>query len=771
MEPRSRFSSEAEGLVEEFLRRRDAGETVDLEELCRQYPQVAEELCSLASAVEFLYRVRPQAHASLLARLRAQYGSEPMLDVSLDRESANPDAGPSSQLLKKLREPGAKFTRYRLLGEVARGGMGAILRVWDDDLRRVLAMKVVLGRDETGAGDPSDVDAKTLGRFLEEAQITGQLDHPGIVPVHELGLGADGRVYFTMRLVKGRDLKHVFDLVHSSQEDWNQTRALGVILKVCEALSYAHDKGVVHRDLKPANIMVGKYGEVYVMDWGLARVLGREDRHDVRLQPETHSTMSQVRTERHESRGETPDSRLVTMDGDVVGTPSYMPPEQAKGQLDKLGRHSDVYAIGAMLYHLIGGEMPYVPKDATVSQHTVLAAVIERAPQPLLELAPSAPAELLAICEKAMQREIARRYASVEEFANDLRAYLERRVVAAYESGAWAETKKWVQRNKPLAASLAAALVIAVVGVAAFAAKATEAEANATAEKRARADADRNAAEATQKSDDLLSLSAQKDLDDLVAEAAILWPAHPELVPRYEEWLRRAHELIDGRPADPAKGLKKRPSLTEHKAKLLELRAAATPQAAEQWQAERESHPKFAKFAAKQTELSWRSRMLGLESWPSEAAVEAELAREDLPTDAGALNLLAWPWVDPAKPVYGQEVRAVLLARRAVAAASDDQRSGIRDTLSWALFRVGRLDEALAEERTALSEPGGDAVKSSATDLDKAVAAWRGDELAQRSVEREDLAGEVAELERIVSERRSFEYADPEASWWDRALS
>lgn len=179
-----------------------------------------------------------------------------------------------------------------------------------------------------------------------------------------------------MRLVKGDDLRVTFERVRTGEGGWNPTRALGVLQRVCEAMGYAHDKGVLHRDLKPANVMVGKYGEVYVMDWGLARVLGQADRHDLRLKPVTPSTQSAVRTERGAERHETPDSPLVTMDGAVIGTPAYMPPEQARGELEALGPHSDVYSIGAMLYELLAGQMPFVPAGARVSPQAVLMRVL-----------------------------------------------------------------------------------------------------------------------------------------------------------------------------------------------------------------------------------------------------------------------------------------------------------------------------------------------------------------------------------------------------------
>ncbi len=370
-----------------------------------------------------------------------------------------------SQLLDRLRKHVPEGSRYQLQGEIARGGMGAILKIWDEDLRRNLAMKVILGRAEASSGGGSPpVDRRLLARFLEEAQVTGQLDHPGIVPVHELGLDSTGRVYFTMKLVKGRDLKQVLELVFEEREGWNETRALGVILKVCESVAYAHSKGVVHRDLKPANVMVGSFGEVYVMDWGLARVLGRKDSHDLRLVPE-QSTQS-IRTARRDERDGTPDAPLLTEDGDVVGTPSYMPPEQARGEIEKLSTRSDVYSIGAILYHVLTRQAPYCPPGARVSNHAVLGMVLHGPPPPVEEIRRDAPAELVAIQEKAMARDASARYASTLELAEDLQAYLEGRVVRAHQTGAWIEARKWVRRNKPLAASLAAAVVLLVAGLA-----------------------------------------------------------------------------------------------------------------------------------------------------------------------------------------------------------------------------------------------------------------------------------------------------------------
>jgi WD40 repeat protein/serine/threonine protein kinase len=383
-------------------------------------------------------------------------------DGTLPAETPEPEQGEgaSAQVLERLQNRIGKESRYQILGEFARGGMGAILKVWDQDLRRTLAMKVVLGKAEPEEkGSTPAVDEKSLGRFLEEAQITGQLDHPGIVPVYELGMDTDGQVYFTMRLVKGIELGEVFELVREGKDGWTHARAVGTILKVCEAMAFAHSKDVIHRDLKPANIMVGKYGEVYVMDWGLARTKDAGDKKDLRLRPAPNESLSAVRTDRREESGS--DSPLMTMDGDVVGTPGYMSPEQARGDLEAMGPPSDVYAIGAILYHLLAGHMPYAPPGSKLNAYGVWALVQNGPPMKLDAIANNAPVELIAICEKAMERQIADRYPDMGAMAEDLQAYIEGRVVKAHRTGAVVELKKWVSRNKPLAA----ALVLAVGGL------------------------------------------------------------------------------------------------------------------------------------------------------------------------------------------------------------------------------------------------------------------------------------------------------------------
>ena len=339
----------------------------------------------------------------------------------------------AGRLVDQLRERPPAHLRYRVIGEIGRGGMAAVLKVHDEDLERSLAMKVILGRAGPGSEETPPADSTTVARFVDEAQVTGQLDHPGVVPIHELGLDAEGRLYFTMRLVKGETLEDVFGRLHQGDGEWTRSRVLEVIRRVCEAVAYAHSRKVIHRDLKPANIMVGKFGETYVMDWGLAKVLDRGDPHDIRIRREPGWTATSVRTERS-SRDSDPDTAIYTMDGDIVGTPAYMAPEQARGEIEKVGPPADVYSMGAILYHLLAGHMPYIPTGARASAHTVLGWVVAGPPTPLRKIRPDLPAPLVAICEKAMARDPAERYADMLEMAEDLRAYSEHRLVRARES-------------------------------------------------------------------------------------------------------------------------------------------------------------------------------------------------------------------------------------------------------------------------------------------------------------------------------------------------
>ena len=324
------------------------------------------------------------------------------------------------QALEKLascKEP----DRYAIEQEIARGGQGMVLRVWDGAMSRRLAMKRMLSKD--GALAP-DLNSRGLSRFLTEIQVTGQLDHPGIVPVHEMGVDEEGKPFFTMKLVEGESLASIFHKLYDKGTSWSRTRALGVCLRVCEAVAYAHSKGVIHRDLKPANIMVGRFGEVYVMDWGLAKVLSVEgsgsefDRPVADLDPILDEGMERDSEETREP------SFSRTSDGRIVGTVWYMAPEQANGEAD-LGPEADIYSIGAILYELLVGHPPYDNYAKRLSPRAVLTALLSGPATPIHRLQANVPADLVGICERAMAWDRDERYSEVLSLAEDLRAHLE----------------------------------------------------------------------------------------------------------------------------------------------------------------------------------------------------------------------------------------------------------------------------------------------------------------------------------------------------------
>ena len=238
----------------------------------------------------------------------------------------------------EMPDPSDRLARLQLLGEVARGGMGVIIKGRDSDLGRDLAVKVLLEQHR----EKPDL----IRRFVEEAQISGQLQHPGVVPVYELGTLADHRPYFAMKLVKGRTLAVLLAERAGPAED--QPRLLGIFEQVCLTMAYAHVRGVIHRDLKPSNIMVGSFGEVQVMDWGLAKVLPQggvaDDEEAGRIR---HETVIQT--------GRTGTDAELSQAGSVMGTPAYMPPEQASGDLDRLDERADVFALGSILCEVLTG--------------------------------------------------------------------------------------------------------------------------------------------------------------------------------------------------------------------------------------------------------------------------------------------------------------------------------------------------------------------------------------------------------------------------------
>jgi serine/threonine protein kinase len=282
-----------------------------------------------------------------------------------------------------------KGEKYTVTASIGAGGMGEVLLVQDRDLRREVAMKVM-------KRDLALQDAHRL-KFVAEAQATSQLEHPGIPPVHDLGLTAEGAPYFTMKLVRGTTLREVLQNLLLNRKEFRQEytlhRLMSILERMCEALHFAHEKGVLHRDLKPENIMLGDFGEVHVMDWGIARVRGEAVDEADRI--DTEGT----------------DAGLMTMDGAIKGTVPYMSPEQATGRVTRMDRRSDVWAMGCILYEMLTLHFAFEGEGLLGKvRKGEYPAVRTRNPRRPV------PEDLAVLCERCLKVEPSERWTSARRY-------------------------------------------------------------------------------------------------------------------------------------------------------------------------------------------------------------------------------------------------------------------------------------------------------------------------------------------------------------------
>jgi serine/threonine protein kinase len=335
----------------------------------------------------------------------------------------------SDGALERLRHaaeaPDLNGTHYRIIGPVGRGGMGVVYLAEDQALGRRVAVKVLELPDEAG-----DLAA----RLLREARILAHLEHPGIVPVHDAGTLPDGRVYYAMKYVEGSRLDEYARTLESAPD------RLRVFQKICDAVAFAHSRGVLHRDLKPENVMVGPFGEVLVMDWGVAKILPERSADAV--------CTDSVQASSGPSHGPSPEARQKTATGTVVGTPGYMSPEQARGEASSLDQRTDVYALGMILRFLL--DLP-----ANASAHPVASGGVA--------------APLAAIVAKATQADPAGRYVSAADLAADVARYLNGLPLEAYPDTFLRRTGRFLERHQVvvllvLAYLLTRALLILLTG-------------------------------------------------------------------------------------------------------------------------------------------------------------------------------------------------------------------------------------------------------------------------------------------------------------------
>jgi serine/threonine-protein kinase len=281
-------------------------------------------------------------------------------------------------------------------GQIGHGGRSVVHMILDKTLLRYSAMKLLSSDLKPYAADRQ--------RFIEEAQISAQLDHPNVVPIHELSVTESGDLYFTMKLVEGQTMASMLQSLENQPRSFDLVAPfLEILVKVCDAVAFAHSRGVIHRDLKPANIMVGSFGQVYVMDWGMARLVdGRTD-------------VSIGRDRKRES---------LDLYGEPIGTPAYLSPEQAYGLHDETGERSDVFALGATLYHVITGQAPYDEIGSDIDAAVLAARRCDIRPAERFSTAARLPRALSRIAMKAMAADPAQRYPTATALKDELVAQL-----------------------------------------------------------------------------------------------------------------------------------------------------------------------------------------------------------------------------------------------------------------------------------------------------------------------------------------------------------
>ena len=453
----------------------------------------------------------------------------PTTAVGGTRSDAGPNALDPANAGRPEVRSGGRIGAYRLVRVIASGGMGTVWEAEQENPHRRVALKVM----RFGFAGPED-----LSRFRYESEILGLLHHPGIAQVFEAGTHVDETEvpYFAMEYIEGAKtiLEYVRDRKLSVREK------LELFLQVCDAVQHGHQKGVIHRDLKPSNILVDASGQPKIIDFGIARA----------------------------ATSETSGRTLQTRAGQILGTLQYMSPEQFGPDSGLIDTRSDVYALGVVMYELLVGRSPYDLVGRPI--HEAARIVNDEQPVRPGSVDRALGGDLEWIVLKSIEKDRDRRYASASELAADIQRHLADEPVTAGPPSRIYKVRKFVLRHRFGVGASVLVVALLVSGLV------TSLYFRAQWEVKAR-EATEAAKVATQRANEVLSLSAIQDLKELEDRADLLWPAAPEIAPRYEAWLVDARQLIEGRPDDPSRNVKKRPSLSEHEAKLEEVRSRAKP--------------------------------------------------------------------------------------------------------------------------------------------------------------------------------------------------
>ena len=427
-----------------------------LGEILTERRAISPQDCQLLDSMVRESQARQGQHARPNGQDRQKGPAKPLESIGaagpglVDLAGLTTEAGPSrdSELTTDWSDCqlGHGNERYALVRPHARGGIGKVSVALDLQLNREVALKELLEDHVT--------KHESRARFLLEAEVTARLEHPGIVPVYGIGLTASGEPFYVMRFIKGDSFKDAVQQFHkgggvrglgSGQSSLGLQQLLRRFVDVCYTIDYAHSRGVIHRDLKPSNVIVGKYGETLVVDWGLAKCVGKNENRvledEATIRPSSHSGSTD------------------TVAGFAVGTPAFMSPEQAEGDAWHVGFASDVYGLGGTLYYLLTGQNPITEKEVTTALRQARRGEFRR-PR---EVKPEIPQALEAICLKAMAHRAEDRFQSPRLLAHDLELWLAGEPVSAWPEPLWLKVRRWVMRNRTLVSSAAAALVVALV--------------------------------------------------------------------------------------------------------------------------------------------------------------------------------------------------------------------------------------------------------------------------------------------------------------------